>query len=158
MEQSQVELALPTPLPADAKALAEWLQTQLNIDREPSKVITEPAKTVTWAGQDFQQPGLWRVDFHNPQQSFSAEYWVGNAFVSIKRQDANIFAFITRLHMGVGMGTAWILLADTLAGGLVFLSLTGLLLWTKLHGSRLLMAGLGLTSLGLAAFVTLNSL
>jgi len=25
MEQSQVELALPTPLPADAKALAEWL-------------------------------------------------------------------------------------------------------------------------------------
>jgi hypothetical protein len=158
MEQSQIELALPTPLPTDAKALAEWLQTQLNIDREPNKIITEPAKTVTWAGQTFQQPGLWRVDFINPQQSVNAEYWVGNAFVSIKRQDANIFAFITRLHKGVGMGTAWVLLADTLAGGLVFLSLTGLLLWTKLHGSRLLMAGLGLTSFGLAVFVTLNSL
>jgi hypothetical protein len=158
MEQSQVELALPTPLPTDAKALAEWLKIQLNIDREPNKIITEPAKTVTWAGQTFQQPGLWRVDFINPQQSVNAEYWVGNAFVSIKRQDANIFAFITRLHKGVGMGTAWVLLADTLAGGLVFLSLTGLLLWTKLHGPRLLMAGLGLTSFGLAVFVTLNSL
>lgn len=158
MEQSQIELALPTPLPADAKALAEWLKTQLNIDREPSKIITEPAKTVTWAGQDFQQPGQWRVDFHNPQQSVNAEYWVGNAFVSIKRQDANIFAFITRLHKGVGMGTAWILLADTLAGGLVFLSLTGLLLWTRLHGSRLLMAGLGLVSLGLGVSVVLDSL
>ena len=45
-----------------------------------------------------------------------------------------------------------------LAGGLVFLSLTGLLLWTKLHGSRLTMAGLGLTSLGLAAFFMLNAL
>ena len=63
-----------------------------------------------------------------------------------------MFAFITRLHKGVGMGVGWVLLADTLAGGLVFLSLTGLLLWTKLHGSRLTMAGLGLTSLGLAAF------
>jgi hypothetical protein len=158
MEQSQIELALPTPLPVDAKALAEWLKIQLNIDREPNKIITEPAKTVTWAGQTFQQPGLWRVDFINPQQSVNAEYWVGNAFVSIKRQDANIFAFITRLHKGVGMGTAWVLLADTLAGGLVFLSMTGLLLWTKLHGPRLLMAGLGLTSFGLAVFVTLNSL
>lgn len=158
MEQSQVELALPAPLPADAKALAKWLQAQLSIDREPGKVSTEPAKAVTWAGQSFQQPSQWRVNFHSPQQSVNAEYWVGNAYVSIKRQDANVFAFITRLHMGVGMGTAWVLLADTLAGGLVFLSLTGLLLWTKLHGSRLAMAGLGLTSLGLAVFVVLDSL
>ncbi len=158
MEQSQVELVLPTPPPADAKALAKWLQAYAAIDREPGKVSTEPAKAVTWAGQSFQQPSQWRVNFHSPQQSVNAEYWVGNAYVSIKRQDANVFAFITRLHMGVGMGTAWVLLADTLAGGLVFLSLTGLLLWTKLHGSRLAMAGLGLTSLGLVGFVVLGSL
>ncbi len=69
-----------------------------------------------------------------------------------------MFGFITRLHKGIGMGTAWVLLADTLAGGLVFLSLTGLLLWTKLHGSRLAMAGLGLGSLGLVVFVVLDSL
>ena len=69
-----------------------------------------------------------------------------------------MFAFITRLHKGVGMGMGWVLLADTLAGGLVFLSLTGLLLWTKLHGSRLTMAGLGLTSLGLGVSVVLDSL
>lgn len=158
MEQSQVELALPEPLPVDAKALARWLQTQLSIDREPSRIFTEPAKTVTWAGQNLQQPSQWRVDFHSPQHSVNAEYWVGNAYVSIKHQDANVYAFITRLHKGVGMGTAWVLLADTLAGGLVFLSLTGLLLWTKLHGSRLIMAGLGLTSLGLTVLVALNSL
>ncbi len=158
MEQSQVELALPTPPPADAKALATWLQAQLSIDREPSKISTEPSKTVTWSGQNFQQPGQWRVDFHSPQHSVNAEYWLGNTFVSIKHQDANVFAFITRLHKGVGMGTAWILLADTLAGGLVFLSLTGLLLWTKLHGPRLAMGGLAVTSFGLAVFVVLNSL
>ena len=158
MEQSQIELALPEPPPANAKALALWLQSQLGIDREPGKISIEPAKTVTWAGQSLLQPSQWRVDFHSPQHSVSAEYWIGNAFVSVKHQDANVFALITRLHKGVGMGVGWILLADTLAGGLVFLSLTGLLLWTKLHGSRLTMAGLGLTSLGLAAAFTLNAL
>ena len=107
-----------------------------------------------WASQQHQQPALWRVDFHNPQRSISAEYWSGNSYVSVKRQDANAFAFLTRLHKGVG----WVLLADTLAGGLVFLSLSGLLLWTRLHGSRLTMAGLGLTSLGLGVFFTLSSL
>ena len=69
-----------------------------------------------------------------------------------------MFALLTRLHKGVGMGVGWVLLADTLAGGLVFLSLTGLLLWTRLHGSRLTMAELGLTSLGLATFFVLDSL
>ena len=158
MEQSQIELALPEPPPADAKALASWLQAQLNIDREPAKISTEPAKAVTWAGQSLLQPSQWRVDFHSPQRSVSAEYWLGNAFVSVKNQDANVFALITRLHKGVGMGVGWVLLADTLAGGLVFLSLTGLLLWTKLHGTRLTMVGLGLTSLGLATFFVLNAL
>ncbi len=158
MEQSHIEMALPQPLPVDAKALALWLQIQLSIDREASKISIDPEKTVTWADQNLQQPSQWRIDFHSPQQSVTAEYWVGNTYVSIKRQDANAFAFITRLHKGVGMGTAWVLLADTLAGGLVFLSLTGLLLWTKLHGSRLAMAGLGLTSLGSMVFIILNSL
>lgn len=111
MEQSQVELILPTPPPADAKALAKWLQAYAAIDREPSKISTEPAKTVTWAGQNLQQPSQWRVDFHSPQHSLSAEYWVGNTYVSVKHQDANIFAFITRLHKGV-KASEWGLLGD----------------------------------------------
>lgn len=158
MEQSQVELILPTPPPANAEELAKWLQGYAAIDRKPSRISVEPAKTVRWAGQNLQQPSQWRVDFHNPQHSLTAEYWVGNSYVSVKHQDANVFAFITRLHKGVGMGTAWVLLADSLAGGLVFLSLTGILLWTKLHGSRLAMAGLGMTSLGLGIFIVLSSL
>jgi uncharacterized protein len=158
MESSQIELALPATPPTNAKDLAAWLQTQLNIDHEASKISSEPEKTVIWSNQKYQQPALWRVDFHNPQRSISAEYWLGNNFVSIKKQDANVFAFITRLHKGVGLNVGWVLLADSLAGALVFLSFTGLLLWTKLHGSKLTMAGLGLTSLGLAIFFTFRTL
>lgn len=158
LEQSQIELALPTPAPNNAEALASWLQTQLNIDRAANKIANEPEKTVTWSGQSYKQPASWRVEFHNPKRSISAEYWLGNSFVTIKKQDANAFAFIARLHKGVGLNVGWILLADSFAGALIFLSLSGLLLWTKLHGSRLTMAGLGLSSLALAIFFTVSSL
>ena len=59
---------------------------------------------------------------------------------------------LNRLHMASGMGVAWILLADTIAGSFIILSLTGILLWTRLHGPRLLAAALGLGSLTFAIF------
>lgn len=100
-------------------------------------------------GEAVQQPQLWLVFFASPQRAFNAEYWVGNAFVTVKRQNPNFFALLTRLHMGNGVNAAWVLLVDTLAGGLIVLALTGTLLWSRLHGTRLFAAALGLGSLGL---------
>jgi hypothetical protein len=158
MEQSQAELTLPVPHPADADAMAQWLQTTMAIKQAPFKIVTEPAKTITWGGVDVKQPALWKVDFHNPQHAITTEYWVGNHFVSVKRQEAGAIDFITRLHKGLGMGVGWVLLADSLAGALILLSITGVLLWTKMRGSRLAMAGLCGTSLGLAVLFTLQSM
>jgi hypothetical protein len=98
---------------------------------------------------EVRQPARWQVSMRTPQRFVQAEYWEGNAFVTIKRSEANFFAFLTNLHRGAGLGVGWILLADTLAGGLILLSLTGVLLWTRLHGRRLVAAGLALGSLGL---------
>jgi hypothetical protein len=107
------------------------------------------AQTVVWNGEVVRQPQLWKIFFASPQRAFHAEYWAGNAFVTVKRQDPNLFSLLTRLHMGNGVNAAWVLLADTLAGGLVVLALSGILLWSRLHGTRLAAAGLGLGSLGL---------
>ena len=38
--------------------------------------------------------------------------------------------------MSVGVNAFWVLLADTIAGSLILLSVTGLLLWTQLHTVR----------------------
>jgi hypothetical protein len=43
----------------------------------------------------------------------------------------------------------WILLADTLAGSIILLSLTGVILWTQLNRRRMIGFGIGLTSLTL---------
>jgi hypothetical protein len=149
VEQSVVQLSLPKERPANAQALALWLQSELKIDRTPVLIKAEPEQTVIWNGQPVQQPQMWRIFFASPQRGFNAEYWTGNAFVTVKRQDPNLLAFLTRLHMGTGATAAWVLLVDTLAGGLIVLALSGILLWSRLHGSRLTAAGIGLTSLGL---------
>jgi len=150
MEQQDIQLTLPQDRPADAKALAEWLGQQLGADLSHARIMQEPPKAVTWNGVELRQPARWQIMLRGPQRGLQAEYWQGNAFVSVKRSEANGFAFLTNLHKGVGMGVGWVLLVDSLAGGLIALSLTGVLLWTRLHGPRLGAAGLALGALSLA--------
>lgn len=57
------------------------------------------------------------------------------------------------MHKGSGLGVAWVLLIDTIAGALIAMSITGVLLWSRLHGPRLLAAALAGGCIA-AAFVT----
>jgi hypothetical protein len=150
MEQKEIQLPLPVPRPADPKAMAIWLGQTLDIDTGHARIRREPGKTVIWNGNEVRQPSSWQIAVRSPGHSLQAEYWEGNAFVSVKQGEANLPAMLNNLHKGAGMGVGWVLLADTLAGGLIVLSLTGTLLWTRLHGRRLAAAGLALGSLSLA--------
>jgi len=157
MEQTEMQLPLPNPKPADPKALADWLGQTLKLPTERARIRREPGKTVTWNGQSFKQPPVWQISARNPKRSLQAEYWEGNAFVTVKQGEGNLFALLANLHKGAGLGVGWVLLVDSLGGGLMLLSLTGILLWTGLHGPRLLAAGLGLGSLSLLVFFSLQA-
>lgn len=154
--QTQWQLALPQPLPADIDALGRLLQQTLQIDRAPVLQRVDPAGPAPWPGA--MQPERWQLSFATPSQTVNAEYWVGNPSVSVRRIDPNLFARLNRLHMATGASAAWILLTDTLAGGLVALSLTGMLLWTRLHGPRLLALGLAGSCLSLVLLLSLTGL
>ena len=156
-EKSNIELQLPAVSFSNPKQLSQWLQGELHLTKPASKMEAEPSKKVTWNGLPVQQPALWKVDFHTAQYSVTTEYWVGNQFVSVKRQEANVFAFLSRLHKGVGMNNGWILLADSLAGALIMLCMTGVLLWTKMRNSRLMLVGLSGSSILLAIMFVIQS-
>jgi len=158
MEQKEIQLALPEPRPADPKAMAAWLGQSLSVDTSHAKIRKEPGKTVSWNSQTIQQPASWQINVRNPQKMLSAEYWEGNAFVTVKQGEANLLNTLNNLHKGTGMGIGWVLLVDTLAGGLLLLSLTGTLLWTRLHGNRIAAAGLGLGSMSLTVFFALQAI
>jgi hypothetical protein len=53
--------------------------------------------------------------------------------VTVKRSANTFLAMLTNMHKGVGLSVGWVLLIDTLAGSLILLSLTGVLLWTELN-------------------------
>ncbi|MFA5985500.1 MAG: PepSY-associated TM helix domain-containing protein [Methylococcaceae bacterium] len=149
MEQKELQLTLPEPKPANAKAMAAWLGQTLDMNTENARIKQDKAKPVVWNNVKLEQPPLWQINVRNPKRTLQAEYWLGNDFVNIKLGEANFFALLTNLHRGSGMGVNWILFSDTLAIGLILLSLTGVLLWSGLHGRRLAAAGLGFGSLSL---------
>jgi uncharacterized protein len=148
-QESTVQLALPQPAPADPKAMAAWLGASLGIGREPGRVKAEPSKPVAWGDKSLSQPERWSGAFTGPQSGVQFEYWVGNSFVTVKRNENNAFSTLSNLHKGTGMGIGWILLVDTLAGSIILLSITGVLLWALMTRKR--MVGTAIASVSLVA-------
>jgi hypothetical protein len=157
-EQTTVQMPLPRPQPVSPEAMAAWLRTELGIEKPWRQARAQPSRTVVWGGQEVRQPERWTMTFPAPQHFVAAEYWVGNSFVTVRRSDPNVWAFLNNLHQAGGMGAGWILVADTVAGSFILLSLTGVVLWTRLHGPRLLAAVLGLGSLLLGVWFTYQSM
>jgi hypothetical protein len=151
---SSLELRLPEPPPNSPRELKTWLEHELGLADTRARVQTEPARPVAWGERSLVQPEHWQLTFLSPRGATSAEYWVGNGFVSIKRTDNTLLATLANLHKGVGMSVGWILLVDTLAGSIVFLSLTGVLLWSQLNRRKTF--GLALVATAVTAAICLG--
>lgn len=136
LQVTQMQLALPAERPATPEALAQWLQRELAFDGKPGKIRREHAHPVAWGERSVVQPESWQFALMGPRQSVAVEYWVGDSTVAVRRTQNAFLATLNNLHKGVGMGIGWVLLMDTIAGSLVLLSLTGVLLWTELNRRR----------------------
>jgi hypothetical protein len=132
----QMQLALPGERPATPEALAQWLQRELAFDGKPGKFRRERAHPVAWGERSVVQPESWQFALLGPRQNVAVEYWVGDSTVAVRRTENAFLATLNNLHKGVGMGIGWVLLMDTIAGSLILLSLTGVLLWTELNRRR----------------------
>ncbi len=132
----QLQLPLPQQGFQSPGDMARWLKDELHIDGKPGRVRREPAHPVAWGDRSAVQPEFWQVAIAGPGQGVQAEYWVGNGYVSVKRTQNSLLATMNNLHKGVGLSVGWVLLIDTIAGSLILLSLTGVLLWTELNRRR----------------------
>jgi hypothetical protein len=158
VQERTVQIPLPAPPPPDPQALASWLKNSLKLVPDPSRVKAEPARPVAWGDRALVQPARWSASFTSPSGGVQAEYWVGNSYVTLKRSDNNVFATLTNLHKGVGMSVGWILLVDTLAGSIILLSLSGIVLWTLTNRRRTVGIAIASVSLLLAGGVALASI
>ena len=155
-QRANAQLALPEPPPASAAEMAVWLQAALDQNRPPNSVRTEPARPVAWGekGQDdpLMQPERWTFNFGGPDAIVQADYWRGNRSVGVTTTENGFVATLTNMHKGTGMSVGWILLVDTLAGSLIFLSISGVILWMLTHRRR----AVGLAIFGSSLALTLG--
>jgi uncharacterized protein len=133
---STLQAPVALPAPTTPKVLAAQLQQQLGIAGHLQRVQREPAHAVAWSSDPIVQPEHWTIQFSSPEESTQIEYWVGSPWAEVKRNQNGLFAFLMNLHRGTGTGLAWMLVTDTLAGSLIFLSLTGIVLWCATHKRR----------------------
>jgi uncharacterized protein len=87
VRNSTVHVALPVVRPEGPEALADFLGTQLKIDRPADRVRREPPKRVPWGDGSVMQPERWEVRFSAPECTVAAEYWKGEDVVEVKRQE-----------------------------------------------------------------------
>jgi len=140
-EQHQV-IQVPAPARESPHAFESWLREQSAMPQAKARTQIKPAGVAPWGNGQVRQPAHWKVSLNTLNRMVTAEYWMGNNHSNIEQRKSNLWATLNRLHMGSGMGAAWVLLADSLALGLMVLATSGLLLWSRLHGPRLLALGL----------------
>ena len=154
-QQTNTRIELPDPRPETANAMAVWLQGALKVDRPASNIRVERSRPVPWAerrdeGRLAMQPERWTFVFGGPNKVMQVEYWVGNRSAGLRTTENGFIATLTNLHKGTTMPVPWILLIDTLAGAMIFLSISGVILWWETHRRRLA----GVVIFGISVIVT----
>jgi hypothetical protein len=153
--QRTAQLSLDGRTFTSPEEMAAWLKVELRFPTvQAVQVKRQPAQEVVWADRRLMQPERWTMALHSPRRAVTAEYFVGNRLVRLDHLDATPIGTLTRLHKSVGVGAFWVLLADTIAGSLILLSLTGLLLWTQLHTIRTIAVMTSMSALAAAVWFT----
>jgi hypothetical protein len=142
-------VSLPAP-PADPRALAEALAPALGIAPAALSPRIEPERAVEWDGRILRQPPRWTLVADTPSRAIRIEHWTGSRQAEIRLARPNLGLHLARLHMAIGTGPGWILLADAAALGLAFLALSGFWMWGRLHGPAVRLALLASGGLTLA--------
>jgi len=150
-QRNQVQIALPVPPPSTPEAMSSWLQSSLQLDAAPTSMRVEASREVPWG--TLRQPERWQFNFGGPSELVQVEYWGGNTSVKVNVVKNGLIATLTNLHKGSGMSIPWILLVDSIAFSMIFLSLSGVILWIQMNRRRAI--GAGILSVSVALSLTL---
>ncbi len=151
VEQAAVELPVAPGTIKDAEALGKWAKQALHLPvraqppRGPGGAEGgKPGRAADarFMGREVAQADKWTRSFNMPDARVTVDYVPGANHVTAKREAVNFWGVIKNLHKGVGLPVGWVLFIDTIAGALITMALTGYLLWTRLHGTRLLAGAL----------------
>ena len=138
---SQMVLGLDAPA-ASPDALAAELAKRLGFPVSQTESEVQPGKPVSLGGTTLPAAEVWRVGLEGHHRWVLATYTPGDRSVKLQLRVAGFLETLKRLHKSEAGSRGWVLVADGVAGMLLFMSLSGMLLWSRLAGPRLLALGL----------------
>jgi hypothetical protein len=135
-EVTRTRISIPSEF-ANLDELTTWLRGRFALPEARAVSRIEGSTRVRFGGQELEQPELWTVTLATPKISVGARHVPGSGLVELETQDATRWGVLMRLHTGSGASVTWVLIADTIAGALILLMLSGVLLWTRLRLPRI---------------------
>ena len=126
-----------------------FVQTSLSISgptRERRGAPPRPA-AVQLGDRLVEQPRRFEAYYASAREVFEANYVDGNRYIDVVHTERGFFSTLNRLHLASNTGPVWVAIIDAFSIALVVFSITGLLLWSRLTGPRLLAVGLASTTL-----------
>jgi uncharacterized protein len=125
-----VRVGVPAEARASTEALATWLQREHGLHALVKRVQPPKDKVPVGTGQG-AQPEKWTLSGGSARDAWNVEYTAGDASVEVKRTAHGWLSAFNRLHKTQGGGRAWIALGDSFALAMIFLGLSGLVLWGR---------------------------
>ena len=141
VEVMKVEEVLTTPL-ADEAALAAYVAARFGVDKPLEAPRRRGPEPVTLGGAEARQAETWELWTRGPNARLDVSYLPEAGLLSVTRTANGPLGTLKELHKGHGVTVLWVLFLDAISGALILMSLSGILLWTKLHGPRLAAAGI----------------
>jgi hypothetical protein len=125
-----VRVSVPAEARVSTEALAAWLQREHGLEALVKRVQPPKDKVRVGTGEG-AQPEKWTLSGGDARDAWNVEYTAGDASVEVKRTAHGWLSALNRLHKTQGGGHAWIVLGDSFALAMVFLGLSGLVLWGR---------------------------
>ena len=129
---------------ASQEGFERFVKAELDISgptRERRGGPIQPA-VAELGGRLVEQPRRFEAYYASASEAVDISYVNGNAYIDVEHTDRGILSTLNRLHLATASGVVWVLIIDAFSGALVVFSITGLLLWSRLTGPRLLAIGL----------------
>jgi uncharacterized protein len=152
VDERKVQIELEQP-PATIEALAEGLAVRFGVPLTRLRWRVQAPRPARFGGQAVTAAPVWTVQVMGTAHFARATYLPWNRTVDLEQSDASLLAALQRLHRVESGQAGWILLADAFVGSLIFMFLSGTLIWTRLAGPRLLSLALALGGALTAALI-----
>lgn len=111
-------------------------------EEEEAMAQRESPAAAESGGRPVAQPRRFVTHFATATEQYDIRYVEGNPLIDITHIDRGVMRTFNNLHLAQVSGNSWVFVIDVLSVAMVVLALSGLLLWSRLTGPRLLALGL----------------